>query len=87
MRPDRRRARRRGVHADHLTTLWGKRIVGMLGGEGTSVPLIGALLELHLQGRFPFDRLIQPFPLDQVNEAIAASHSGEVLKPVLRMPS
>ena len=72
---------------EHGPTLWGKRIVGVLGGEGTSVALIGALIELHLQGRFPFDRLIQPFPLDQINEAMAASHSGDVLKPVLRMPS
>ena len=71
----------------HGPTLWGKKIVGVLGGEGTSATLIGALIELHLQGRFPFDRLIQPFPLEQINDAMAASHAGDVLKPVLRMPS
>lgn len=73
--------------ADHLSTLWGKRIVGMLGGEGTSTTLIGGLLELHGQGRFPYDELIQEFRFDQINEALAASYAGDVLKPVLTMPS
>ncbi len=72
---------------DHITTLWGKTVAGILGGEGISDRLIGALARLHLDGRFPYDRLITPFELDEVNDAIAASISGEVLKPVLRMPS
>lgn len=72
---------------DHLTTLWGKRIVGVLGGESTSTRLIGSLLDLNAQGRFPFDELITEFPFDQVNEALAASYAGEVIKPVLRMPA
>lgn len=71
---------------DHQTTLWGKRVVGILGGEGRSETLITALLDLNRQGRFPYDRLITEFPLEQVNEAFAASHSGAVIKPVLRMP-
>lgn len=71
---------------DHLTTLWGKRIIGILGGESTSNRLIGGLLGLHAQGRFPYQGLLREFPLDQVNEALAASYAGEVLKPVLRMP-
>lgn len=71
---------------EHGPTLWGKQIVGVLGGESTSAKLIGALIDLHLQGRFPFDRLIQSFPLEQINDAMEASHSGDVLKPVLRMP-
>ena len=72
---------------DHLTTLWGKRVVGILGGEGRSVSLIAALITLNAQGRFPYDRLIKTFPLDQVNDAFEASHSGDVIKPVLLMPS
>jgi aryl-alcohol dehydrogenase len=71
---------------DHLTTLWGKRVVGILGGEGRSVSLIGTLIALNRQGRFPYDRLVQKFPLDQVNEALEASHHGDVIKPVLVMP-
>ncbi|MBO0805789.1 MAG: NAD(P)-dependent alcohol dehydrogenase [Nocardiopsaceae bacterium] len=71
---------------DHMSTLWGKRVVGILGGEGRSPSLIGALIELNRQGRFPCDRLVRDFPLDKVNEALEASRSGDVIKPVLRMP-
>jgi len=70
--------------ADHLTTLWGKRIVGTLGGESQSPRLVPALLALHDQGRFPFTDLIQYFPLGEINEAIEASRHGDVVKPVLR---
>jgi aryl-alcohol dehydrogenase len=72
---------------DHMSTLWGKRVVGILGGEGRSVSLIRALIALNQQGRFPYDKLITEFPLDRVNDALAASHAGDVIKPVLRMPS
>lgn len=68
---------------DHLTTLWGKRVVGILGGEGRSETLIGSLIELNAQGRFPYERLVATFALDDVNEALAASYAGDVLKPVL----
>jgi aryl-alcohol dehydrogenase len=70
---------------DHMSTMWGKRVIGTLGGEGRSVSLIGALIELNKQGRFPYDKLITPFPLASVNEALEASRAGEVIKPVLRM--
>jgi Zn-dependent alcohol dehydrogenase len=71
--------------ADHLTTLWGKRIVGTLGGESQTSRFVPALLDLHAQGRFPFTDLIEYFSLDQLNEAVAASHRGDVIKPVLRL--
>lgn len=71
---------------DHKSTLWGKRVVGILGGEGRSATLINTLITLNAQGRFPYDRLIERFPLDQVNEALEASHHGDVIKPILMMP-
>jgi aryl-alcohol dehydrogenase len=72
--------------ADHLSTLWGKRIQGVLGGSGSSETLIPTLMHLYDQGRFPFERLIEFYGLDGVEDALAASHSGKVLKPVIRMP-
>lgn len=71
---------------DHMSTLWGKRVVGILGGEGRSASLINALISLNAQGRFPYDRLIEKFPLEEVNEALDASRHGDVIKPVLVMP-
>ena len=72
---------------DHLPPLWGKRVVGVLGGGGRSQVLIPALVELHAQGRFPFDELVETFELAEIEVAMAAALSGEVLKPVLRMPT
>jgi Zn-dependent alcohol dehydrogenase len=45
--------------------------------------MIPKMLDLYRDGQFPFDRLIQTFPLEQINEAIAASESGAVIKPVI----
>ncbi|MDF5756901.1 NAD(P)-dependent alcohol dehydrogenase [Spongiactinospora sp. TRM90649] len=70
---------------DHLSTLWGKRIVGALGGGGRSETLIGTLVELHRQGRFPFDRLVRFYEQAEIEKALEASRRGEVIKPVLRM--
>lgn len=70
---------------DHLRTLWGKRVIGVLGGGGRSGQLIPALVELHQQGRFPFDRLVRYYDMSEIEQALADSKSGEVVKPILRM--
>ncbi|MDX8051112.1 NAD(P)-dependent alcohol dehydrogenase [Lentzea sp. BCCO 10_0798] len=74
------------VELDHLSTLWGKRVVGVLGGEGRSTALITTLVDLHRQGRFPFDELVTHFPFGAVGDAMRAAEAGEVIKPVLLMP-
>ncbi len=71
---------------DHLRTLWGKRVIGVLGGGGRSGQLIPALVELYQQGRFPFDRLVRYYEMGEIERALADSKSGEVVKPILRMP-
>lgn len=55
--------------------------------QGDSIPgvFIPTLIDLHLQGRFPFDRLLRFYPLREINEAAEASERGDVIKPVLRM--
>ncbi len=66
--------------------LSGKTITGILEGDSVTSIFIPQLIEMHRQGRFPFDELITTFPLAEINEAEAASTSGEVIKPVLLMP-
>lgn len=70
---------------DHLGTLWGRRIVGVLGGSTTSDELIPALIALHLQGRFPFDRLVRFYDFADLNRAIEDSVSGKTIKAILRI--
>ena len=72
---------------DHLRTLWGKRVIGVLGGGGRSGQLIPALVELYQQGRFPFDKLVRYYKMNEIEQALADSKAGDVVKPILRMPA
>jgi aryl-alcohol dehydrogenase len=65
--------------------LVGKTVVGILEGNTDPHTFIPRMIKLWQDGRFPFDRLIEEFPLAQINEAEQASLSGRVIKPVLRM--
>jgi aryl-alcohol dehydrogenase len=63
----------------------GKAIRGIIQGDSVPELFIPQLIELHRQGRFPFDRLIKFYALDDINQAAADSESGVTIKPVLRM--
>jgi aryl-alcohol dehydrogenase len=62
---------------------FGHRIIGIVEGDSDLQTFIPELIALHRAGKFPFDRLIQTFPLSEINEAIAAQHRGECVKAVL----
>jgi aryl-alcohol dehydrogenase len=72
---------------DHLRTLWGKRVIGVLGGGGRSGQLIPALVDLYQQGRFPIDKLVRYYKMNEIEQALADSKAGDVVKPILRMPA
>jgi aryl-alcohol dehydrogenase len=63
----------------------GKRIVGII--EGDSVPdlFIPLLVELHAQGRFPFDELVKFYPFEQIDDAARDSEKGVTIKPIVRI--
>jgi len=63
----------------------GRTVMGILGGDSDLVTFLPELIEHHVAGRFPFDRLIGYFDFARINEAIHASESGKVVKPVLRI--
>ena len=63
--------------------LLGKTVTGILEGSADPHVVIPRLIALWQEGRFPFDRMIETFPMSQINEAEQASLSGRVLKPVL----
>jgi aryl-alcohol dehydrogenase len=73
------------VSFDMNNILFGRTIRGII--EGDSIPdlFIPKLIQLYLQGRFPFDRLISFYNLEQINQAAADSLQGTAIKPVLRM--
>jgi len=62
---------------------FGQRIIGIMEGDSDPAAFIPALIAHHAAGRFPFDRLIRTFPLDEINAAIAAQARGDCVKVVL----
>jgi aryl-alcohol dehydrogenase len=62
----------------------GKSIRGIIQGDSVPELFIPQLIELHRQGRFPFDRLIEFYTLDEINQAAADSESGATIEPILR---
>lgn len=61
----------------------GRTVKGILMGDAVPKLLIPRLIDLWEQGRFPFDRLVTTFPLDEIDQAEKAMHAGDVIKPVL----
>ena len=61
----------------------GLTLRGIIEGDSNVDEFIGQLMQMYLDGRFPFDKLVRTFALADINEAIAAQHRGECVKAVL----
>jgi aryl-alcohol dehydrogenase len=64
--------------------LRGRSIRGTVEGDATPQIFIPQLVRLYQQGRFPFDKLVQFYPCEQVNQAAEDARRGSTLKPILR---
>ena len=55
--------------------------------QGCSVPqvFIPKLIDFHLRGLFPFEKMVKFYDFKDINSAVADSHSGKTIKPVLVM--
>lgn len=63
----------------------GKTVRGIVEGDAVPDIFIPRLIDLYSKGRFPFDRLVKFYNLDQINEAADDAEEGNTLKPVLRV--
>jgi aryl-alcohol dehydrogenase len=63
----------------------GKGIRGILEGESVPDIFIPQLVELNAQGRFPFEKLVKFYSLDQINQAAHDSENGGTIKPIIRL--
>ncbi|MEN7538674.1 NAD(P)-dependent alcohol dehydrogenase [Aurantiacibacter flavus] len=63
----------------------GRRVMGILGGDSDVGGFLVELLDYHVKGQFPFEKLIGYFDFSEINEAIEASENGSVVKPVLKI--
>lgn len=62
---------------------FGHQIKGIIEGDSDIETFIPYLIELFAAGKFPFDRMIQTFPLRDINLAVKAHHVGSCIKAVL----
>lgn len=73
------------VSLDMNSILFGRTLSGFV--EGDSIPdlFIPQMIDLYKSGRFPIDRLVTYYDLDQINQAVEDVKNGTTIKPVLRM--
>ena len=72
------------LNAMHLMTA-GRSIRGIVEGDSNPDVFIPQLIDLHRQGRFPFDKLVTFYPYDKLNQAIEDAEAGRAIKPIVRM--
>jgi aryl-alcohol dehydrogenase len=65
--------------------LQGQAVRGFM--EGNSIPdiFIPRMIELHAQGRFPFDKFVRYYPFNEINRAIEDQRNGSAIKPILEV--
>ncbi|WP_017672427.1 NAD(P)-dependent alcohol dehydrogenase [Blastomonas sp. AAP53] len=72
------------VASDPAHIMSGGRVIrGVVEGSADPASFIPQLIAYYRQGLFPFDRLVEYFAFDDIEQAIAAGETGRVIKPVL----
>src|SRR6267154_560878 len=64
----------------------GIRLLGTNQGDSNPRQFIPRLIELHRQGRLPFDKLIRSYAFDQINVAAQDAAEARTIKPVMILP-
>lgn len=61
----------------------GGTVRGIVEGDSDIAGFLPELIAHHHAGRLPFERFVTRYPFHEINQAIADSHSGKCIKPVL----
>jgi aryl-alcohol dehydrogenase len=72
------------VSLEVVHLLSGRTVCGITGGDAQPDDFVPQMIDLYMQGRLPFDKMIHYYPLDQINQAVEDCASGKTLKAVLR---
>jgi len=66
---------------------YGYTIKGIIEGDSDPDTFLPELIALHAAGKLPIERFSAIYPFDQINQAIADSHSGKCVKAILELPA
>lgn len=64
-----------------------RSIRGMIEGAAHPKHLIPILIDFYKKGLYPFDKLIQFYEFEDINQAFEDSASGQTIKPVIKLKS
>jgi aryl-alcohol dehydrogenase len=64
----------------------GRNVRGVIQGDSRPRDFIPRLVDLFMEGKMPFDRLITRYDFADINRAAADATSGAAIKPVLLLP-
>jgi aryl-alcohol dehydrogenase len=72
------------VSLDMNSIMFGRTVMGII--EGQSVPdvFIPKLIDLYRQGKLPLEKIVTFYTLDEIEQAVADSEAGRVVKAILR---
>ncbi len=73
------------IHVENELMGPGKTLVGLVEGCSNPKIFIPQLMDYYRKGMFPFDKLIQYYDFNDINQAFDDTKSGKVLKAVLCM--
>ena len=62
-----------------------RKVLGITEGNSNPNVFIPRLVDFHMQGVFPYDRLVRFYPFDEIERAFHDSEEGTTVKPVLEM--
>ena len=62
-----------------------RKVLGIMEGNSNPYVFIPQLVDFHMQGVFPFDRLVRFYPFDDIEQAFHDSEAGTTIKPILEM--
>lgn len=63
----------------------GKALVGAIEGDAVLQVFIPKMIEYYKMGKFPFDKLVKYYSLEEINQAFADSADGKTVKPIIKM--
>jgi aryl-alcohol dehydrogenase len=71
------------LQTDAFALLEGRTITGSIVGHQAPAVLVPRVLDLHRQGRFPFEAMISTYALGDIDKAVDDVRSGAAVKAVL----
>jgi aryl-alcohol dehydrogenase len=72
------------VSLDVKTIRSERTITGVVEGSGNPQVFIPKLIELYKKGQLPFDKLMDFYSLEEINQACEDAEKGICIKPVIK---